>query len=163
MSESEVVSEFKKGLMALRTGIPESAVDHFERAVEKDKGNPIYLSYYGLALARARRDWVKAEDSCLDALKMKRTEPHLYLNLAELYRRLGNVEYALNTVYSGLQFTKWDRRLVRVLEVLGVRRPPVLSFLNRKNVLNRHLGKLRYRLQRHDKASPLERMRLARW
>ena len=162
MTEPEVVSEFKKGLTALRMGSPESAVAHFEKAVEMDKGNPFYLSYYGLALSRARSDWVKAVDSCLDALKMKRTEPHLYLNLAELYRQIGNVEYALNTIYNGLQFTRWDRRLVQALEIMGVRRPPVLSFLDRKNLLNRQLGKLRHRLQRQGNLSALERLRLAR-
>jgi tetratricopeptide (TPR) repeat protein len=162
MRQAELVNEFKEGLTALQRGFPISAVVHLRNAVERDNANPFYLSYYGLALARLGRDLAGAEDSCLAALRMKRTQAHLYLNLAEVYLRIGQREYALSTLYNGLQYTRWDNRLVRALELLGIRRPPVLTFLDRGNFLNRHLGKLRHRLSGHGRVSPLESLRIAR-
>jgi len=146
MSQSDPMREFKTGLSALQHGDPNSALIHLQSAVEHDSANPYYLSFYGLALARAKRDWAMAEDFCLSALRTKRTQPHFYLNLAEVCCRAGELEYAVSTLYNGLQHTKKDERLVRALEQLGVRRPPVLSFLDRRHFLNRQLGKLRHRL-----------------
>ena len=162
MRQAEWVNEFKQGLTALQQGFPQMAVPHLRIAVEHDNANPIYLSYYGLALARTGRDLPGAEDSCLAALRMKRTQAHLYLNLAEVYVRIGSREYALSTLYNGLQYTRWDSRLVRALELLGIRRRPVLSFLDRGSFLNRQLGKVRHLLTGHPRVSPLEGLRIAR-
>ncbi len=162
MSPIDPVSEFKKGLGALRNGYLNSALFHLQKAVEHDGSNPFYLSYYGLVLARVERDWERAEASCLAALRFLRTDPHLYLNLAEVYRRSGDLDDALCTLYNGLQFTKWDSRLVRALEELGIRRPPVLTFLSRKHFINRQLGKLRHRFERQGKTSTLESLRMGR-
>jgi len=162
MSESEPINEFKKGLAALLSGQSRSAVPHLQKAFEHDAGNPFYVSYYGLALARTREDCARATWLCQAALRMKRDQPDLYVNLAEVYRRDGAPEDALWTLYSGLQFTRWDSRLVRALERMGVRRQPVLSFLDRKNFLNRQLGKLRHRLRGQTGVSALESLREAR-
>jgi len=147
MIQAGPVDEFKKGLTALMEGHPRSAVASLRKAIEQDGANPFYVSYYGLALARTGLDWSRAEKFCLAALRVMRTQAHLYLNLAEVYRRAGKTEYALSTLSNGLQFTRCDRRLVQAMEALGIRRPPVLSFLDRKNFLNRQLGKLRHRLR----------------
>ena len=162
MSRTELASEFKKGLTALRNGQPYSAAAHLRQALINDRDNPFCLSYYGLALARAEQNWAMAEASCLAALRIKRNQPYLYLNLAEVYRRAGEVEDALSTLHNGLQFTQWDPILVRALEEMGIRRSPVLSFLDRKNFLNRQLGRLRQRMEGQGKASALERLRMAR-
>jgi len=162
MSQNELVNEFKQGLTALRKGLPQSAAGHLRKALEHDDANPFYLSYYGLALARMGRQLAEAEDSCLAALRIKRTQAHLYLNLAEVYLRFGQREYALCTLYNGLQHTQWHTRLVRALETLGIRRPPVLSFLHREHFLNRQLGKLRHRLEGEGRVSALESLRVAR-
>ena len=162
MSQTYLGNEFKKGLTALRNGQPYSAVAHLRQALTNDRNNAFCLSYYGVALARAEQNWALAEASCLAALRMKRNQPYLYLNLAEVYRRAGELDDALSTLYNGLQFTQWDPLLVRALEEMGVRRPPVFPFLGRKNFLNRQLGKLRYRFGRQSKASALESLRTAR-
>lgn len=162
MSQFESVRLFKNGLAALRNGYSEFAVVYLRKAFEHDRGNPFYASYYGLALARAEGDWAKAEGLCQAALRMKRDQPALYVNMAEVYRRAGNLEDALLTLYKGLHFTRWDSRLVRALEELGVRRPPVLSFLDRKHFLNRQLGKMRHRLEGQGRVSVLESLRIAR-
>ena len=162
MSQCDPKHEFKEGLLALRNGYFNSALAHLQKAVEHDNDNPFYLSYYGLAIARAEHNWTKAETSCLAALRMKCNVAHLYLNLAEVYRRGGDLKDALSTLYSGLQFTKWDPLLIRAIEDLGIRRSPVFPFLDRKHFLNRHLGKLRYWMGRQGRSSALESLHLAR-
>ena len=162
MNPIEPLIEFKEGLAALQNGYSHAAVVHLQKAVEHDNHNPFYLSFYGLALAKSEHNWAKAEANCLAALKMKCNSARLYLNLAEVYRQAGELEDALYTLYNGLQFTKWDARLVQALQQLGIRRTPVLSFLDRKNLLNRQLGKLRHRLESHSNVSTVERLRMGR-
>ncbi len=148
MSETEAVKEFKEGLSFFRNNYASKAVPHFNRALELDAKNPFYLSYLGLALAAAEKRWEEAEDFCFTALKMKRTQPELYINLSEVYRLAGRKEDAIETLTNGLPMTKKDPRLVKALHKLGIRRPPVLTFLDRNHFLNRQLGKLRYKLMK---------------
>jgi tetratricopeptide (TPR) repeat protein len=162
MSEVGLVNEFKEGLTALRKGFPQLAVFHLRKAVEEDRANPFYLSFYGLALARMGGQWAKAEDLCIAALRLNRRQAHLYVNLAEVYLRVGQRDYALSTLYNGLQRTRWHGRVVQALELMGIRRQPVISFLRRKHFLNRQLGKLRHRLRGHGSVTALENLRLAR-
>jgi len=146
MSESEALRTFKQGLSLLRSHYPGKALPLFSKAVGLDKHNPFYLSYLGLALAQARGDIDEAEELCCAAVRMKRTQPELYLNLAEVYRRAGKKEDAVETLNTGLLLTKRDSRLSQALRKLGLRRPPVLTFLDRKHFLNRQLGRLRHRV-----------------
>src|SRR2546426_11029350 len=89
MKDSVALKAFKEGLKALRSSYPRGALAHMRKAVELDKGNPFYISYLGLALALADQDWTEAEDLCFTAVRMKRNQPELYLNLAEVYLRAG--------------------------------------------------------------------------
>ncbi len=146
MSEAEAIKEFKEGLKLLRNNYAGKALPHFRKAVELDKANPFYLSYVGLAIAAADRNWDEAEEICQQAIRMKRTQAELYLNLAEVYRLAESKEEALETLALGLKMTKKDPRLTAALRRYGVRRPPLISFLDRKHFLNRKLGKFRSRV-----------------
>lgn len=146
MSETAAVKEFREGLALLGNGYASKAMDHFSRAVELDRTNPFYLSYRGLALAAAERNWDEAEEICYTALRMRRTQPELYLNLAEVYRLAGKKSDAVETLSTGLRFTKRDARLAQALRRLGNRRPPVLGFLDRESFLNKELGRLRHKV-----------------
>jgi Flp pilus assembly protein TadD len=148
MAESDAVAEFKEGLSFLRSNYPRRALAHFTRALEKDRTNPFYVSYTGLATAAAKRDWQAAEELCYAALKMRRNQPELYMNLAEVYRLAGRRQEAVETLFEGMRFTNRDARLARALRRFGYRRPPVLPFFTRDHFLNRGLGKLRYRVLR---------------
>ena len=146
MSEPEAVKEFKEGLSLLRSNYARKALPHISRALELDNKNPFYLSYLGLALAAGEQKWEEAEDLCTAAVRMKRTQPELYINLSEVYRLEGKKEDAVAILTTGFQMTKQDARLAKALRKLGVRQPPLLTFLDRGHFLNRHLGKLRYRV-----------------
>jgi tetratricopeptide (TPR) repeat protein len=146
MAEADAVTEFKEGLALLRNNYAHKAIPYFTRALELDKANPFYTSYLGVAVAAAERKWDEAEELCTQALKRRRTQPELYLNLADVYRLAGRRQDQIETLFQGLQMTKRDPRIAETLKRYGVRRAPVLPFLERDNFLNRELGRLRYRV-----------------
>lgn len=143
--QSEAIQVFRVGLANLRDGQSFEALAAFRQAASLEPQNPYFLSYYGLALARSSRNWDEAEALCLAALRMRRQIPQLYLNLAELYRFRGRPGDAVDTLTDAMRYTGGDSRIKEALSVLGVRKPPVLKFLGRKNPLNRYLGRMRHR------------------
>lgn len=143
----EALSRFKQGLAQLQKGFARDAVEKLQSAVELQPRNAYFLSYYGLALGLAQRQWSEAESLCAKALQLKRTVPQLYLNLADVYEYCGRKADAVEILCVGLRYTGRDSRIQAALRGFGVRRPPVLSFLSRKNVLNRCLGKWRHTIK----------------
>ncbi|MBI4466584.1 MAG: tetratricopeptide repeat protein [Acidobacteria bacterium] len=143
---AEAEKEFNDGLMFFRSSYYGKALGKFQRAVELDKQNPLTISYLGLLVALAHHKYTEAEQLCHTAVRMKHNDVQCYLNLAEVYLKAGKKSDAVEALTVGLQYTKRDVRLTRALRKLGVRRPPVFPFLERKHFLNRHLGKLRHRV-----------------
>jgi len=146
MAEDDAVDQFKHGLTLLWSGSPRAALVRFRTAVQMDAYNPFYLSYMGVAMGRAFGQWDAAEDACFQALKMERHNAELYLNMMEVYCQAGKRQDAVWILNHGLGLTRRDLRLQVALLRLGVRRPPLFSFLDRSNFLNRKLGRLRHLL-----------------
>ncbi len=116
------------------------------RASELEKWNPYYLSFLGVSMGRAKNKWNKAVELCETALKLKRNEPQLYLNLAEVYRRAGYRDDAIALLEQGQIIFKGDARFKRERGDLGNRRPPVFSLLERGHALNRFCGKIQHQI-----------------
>ena len=129
----------------LKNGYAQNALAPLRRAFESEKRNPYYLSFLGLALARAERKWDQACDFCEVAVQLKRQEVQFHLNLAEVYQLSGRRTKAMEALDAALELFSNDQRLKRARSRIEKRRSPVLSFLDRDNVLNKHLGKLRHR------------------
>ena len=146
--DTEAFREFKQGLTFLRDNYPVKALPHMQRALELEKNNPYYMSYLGVILARSEEKWAEAEQLCDSAVRLKRNQAQLYLNLAEVYASSGRREDAVEALQSGLKYAQRDVRLNMALTRLAERRPPVLTFLNRKHPINRQLGILRHRTLR---------------
>lgn len=146
--DTEAFREFKQGLTLLRDNYPVKALPHMQRALELEKNNPYYMSYLGVILARSEEKWAEAEELCDSAVRLKRNQAQLYLNLAEVYANAGRREDAVETLQSGLKYAQRDVRLNMALTRLAERRPPVLTFLNRQHPINRQLGILRHRALR---------------
>ena len=72
--DMEATEVFNQGLHLLRNNYPGKALVHLRRAVELDKNNPLYLSYLGVALARAGKNWILAEKLHSEAAQAKRTQ-----------------------------------------------------------------------------------------
>jgi Flp pilus assembly protein TadD len=148
MMDTEAFREFKTGLTFLRDNYAHKALPHMRRAVDLDKNNPYYMSYLGVVLARSEQKWGEAERLCDAAVRMKRNQAQLYLNLAEVYATAGRRDEAVETLQSGLKFARRDVRLTIAMNRLAERRRPVLGFLERRHPLNRQLGMLRHRTLR---------------
>jgi predicted Zn-dependent protease len=145
MLDTEAFGEFRKALGMMRDGDAEEALPHIKRAAELEQHNPFYMSYLGVALARAERRWVDAENLCDTAMRMKRDQPQLYLNLAEVYLAAGQKQDAIETLVQGLKYAQRDSRMNSMLGKLSSRRKPLIPFLGREHFINRHLGTLRHK------------------
>jgi len=146
MPNIDAINAFKEALKYMGNGYPDKALPLFTRACELDKANPFYMSYLGLALGMVEGKWDQAEEICMQAVKLKRTQAELYLNLAEVYRLQHKKEDAIDTLKTGVTLTRRDARLKKALSKYGLRRGPVLSFLDRKHFLNVQLGRMRYKV-----------------
>ncbi|HXN99476.1 MAG TPA: tetratricopeptide repeat protein [Candidatus Acidoferrales bacterium] len=152
-AEHDPVADFKDGVAMLKNGYAQNALAPLRRAFECEKRNPYYLSFLGLAIARGERKWDRAAELCEIAVQLKRQEVQFHLNLAEVYQLAGRRTKSMEALDSALELFANDQRLKRARSRIEKRRAPVLSFLDRNNVLNKQLGKLRHRaLKRSGKA-----------
>lgn len=145
INDPAALREFKRGLQLFCNKSFNCALASFRRAYELEPNNPYFLSYCGLALAYAENKWADAEHLCESALRMKRNQAQLYLNLAEVVLRAGKKADAVEVLESGIEHAPRDARLRRMLKSMGMRRPAVLPFLHRTHPLNRTLGRIRHR------------------
>ena len=148
MLDTEAFREFKQGLTLLRDNYAGRALPHMQRAMDLDKNNPYYMSYLGVVLARSEQKWGEAERLCDAAVRIKRNQAQLYLNLAEVYATAGRRDEAVDALQAGLKFARRDVRLTIAMNRLMQRKEPVLSFLARRHPVNRQLGLLRHRAMR---------------
>jgi len=153
MAEVEALTSFKQGVQLLKGGYPQRALVELRRCVEIESANPYYLSFLGLALARAERKWAEATKLCETALQMKRKELQLHLNMAEVYASAGHRESAIDALDRAIESFGPDARLVKARSRIEKRRSPILPFLPRQNALNVSLGKLRHRVSKQSAAS----------
>jgi Flp pilus assembly protein TadD len=146
MAEDSALAEFKYGIKLLRSGHFAEALEYLRHAAELEQENPYYLSFLGVAVARAQRKWPAARKFCETTLSSKRSEAQLYLNLAEVSVPAGRCDDAVAVLERGLIYFNTDTQIRRARANLGRRRSPVLPFLERGHFLNRTLGKLRHRV-----------------
>ena len=76
---------FREGIKLLKNEYPQKALVRFKRAVEGDENNAYYISFLGLAIARAQRKWAQASDLCETAVQLNPKEIQFHLNLGEVY------------------------------------------------------------------------------
>lgn len=107
-----------------------------------------FLSNYGIALAYAEKRYSEAVNFCSRAIKKQFYNPAFYLNLARVYQRANRRASAVSVLYKGLKVDTSHPGLLKAVRQLGIRRPPVLPFLSRGNLLNKYLGILVARMQR---------------
>ena len=148
MPDGSGLADFKQGIALLRKGQPSEALEYLRRAFELEQHNPYYLSFMGVSLARAQGKCTAAAELCKTAINLKRKEAQLYMNLADVYVSAGRRDRAIETLDNALIYCKADARIIRARGRLQKRRPPVLPFLERGNLLNRSLGRLRHRALR---------------
>jgi tetratricopeptide (TPR) repeat protein len=138
MQETEAEKFFTSGLNALAQGNTLSALTLFEKAVQRDE-KPAYCCYLALCIAKERGQFQPAVTLCEKAKAREPRNPLHYLNLGKVYLYAGKPDDAIRTFREGLSYEK-DQAILNELNKLAPRKPPVLSFLERENPLNRFLG-----------------------
>jgi Flp pilus assembly protein TadD len=146
MNTHEALGEFRRGVELLRKHYPGNALGYLRRAVELDRSNPFYMSFLGVAVARAQGKWGEAEFLCATAVQLKGDDARLYLNLAEVYIEANRRQDAIRVLQTGMERTANSSILLKAMGRMQRRRPPILTFLGRSHFLNRHLGRLRHAL-----------------
>lgn len=147
MTDSNVTpkEKFEKALHHMNQNQPEEALDLLKEAAEEEPGNPWYRSYYGVCLGRLKR-FAEAEKQCQAAIDLQLCKAQFYINLGEVYFRGGNRKHAHRMFSEAMKWEKEHPTAMKFLKKMGIRRPPVLSFLDRDHPLNISLGKLRHKL-----------------
>ena len=150
---------FEEGRAAFAARDLAAAHQAFERAHRKDPREPRFMSWYGVTLVLVEKNSVLGVELCDQALRLVGPDPELLLNLARVHLALNQRERAVKAVLRGLELFPGDARLVAARDGIGIRRPPVISFLSRNNPLNRVLGRLRHRWSQrnvpHYERSPI--------
>lgn len=143
----EAQALYEMALEKMRRNLMEAAMSDLQRALKLEPQNALYLSYYGVCLAH--RDRVdEAMATCKRALRDQPHNTELRVNLGKVYRVAGETARAHRAFLQAWQSDRGHPGPATELARMGVRRPPVLTFLPRSHWCNRSLGKLRLRLQR---------------
>ncbi len=135
--------EYRRGRDFLEHEKHGEALECFRSAHTLDRANPRYRSYYGLGLALVERRFNKALELCRSAAKEEFFNPELYHNLARVHLAFGFKAEAIRYLRRGLMIDPANAPMSGKLRDLGERRRPVLSFLPRRHMFNRLLGRVR--------------------
>ncbi len=136
--------EFSLGMAALDSGDTLTALMHLERALRL-QDNPGWYSYLGYCIAKERGQHRKGVELCQDSLAQEPDNPGHYYNLGRIYLNSGDKTEALRVLREGMTMGG-SFEILRLLETLGQRKPPLFPSLSRTNPLNRYLGMLLNRL-----------------
>ncbi|GAC1467216.1 MAG: tetratricopeptide repeat protein [Desulfuromonadaceae bacterium] len=101
--------------------------------------DPLWHSRLGFCIAKQRGHLTGAFELCRTAIEHDPGNPLHYLYLGKVYLVAGNTYEALQTFRHGM-ILGGSPELERMLDVIGTRKSPVISFLSRDNLLNKFLG-----------------------
>jgi hypothetical protein len=101
-----------------------------------------YRSYEGLT--RVCLGDKHAVDLCREVAAEDHNDAEVYYNLALAEYKLNNRRRAVLAVKRGLSIDAANPELLRLRTLMGSRRQPVISFLDRDHAINKWLGKLTY-------------------
>ncbi len=138
MPETEAESLFKKGVEAINNGDMVSALGFFERATSMED-TPVNRTYLAFCIAKERGQFKKAISMCEEAMKEEPQNAVHYLNLGRIYVLTGQRSDAMRVLRDGLHHEE-KKDIVDELIKLGMRKPPVIPFFKRENLLNKYIG-----------------------
>jgi tetratricopeptide (TPR) repeat protein len=156
-------ASFRGGMELLEQGRVRDALGYFSGAIEIQRtasgdspGEPRYLSYYGLCLGITRGNLREALECCRSAASREPYNGDAWWNLGRVALIAGRRGEAYRALHKGLDALPGHGGVLRDLERLGVRRPPVLSVVGRSHPLNVMLGRLRARWVRGRNGQEVE-------
>lgn len=112
-------------------------------------------SYLGYGVAKYRNQIDNGIRLCRHAVKIEFYQPENYLNLARTYLLKSKYRReAFEAVRDGLKVDPDHPELLELHRSLGMRKPPVLPFLSRHNLINRICGWFRHQFRKAPKGEP---------
>jgi tetratricopeptide (TPR) repeat protein len=138
---------FRAGVFLLRRDKAKEALTAFKRSLLVRENEPRYMSYTGLCLALALGKVREGQVLCEKAVEREFYRPELFLNLGRVYILAGNRRKAHMAFRKGLALDRENRDIRVQLERMGIRKPPVFPFLDRRHPINKLAGKMLYRLR----------------
>ena len=122
-----------------------AALSCFEKAftIEED---PLISSFFAFCIAKERGEVQKAISLCNAAIKKEPANSFHYLNLGKIYLLKKNNKEAINIFRQGLNYEE-NQQIVDELNKVGIRKPPIIPFLKRSNIINKYLGMILSRLK----------------
>ena len=142
---------FQQGLHRLASGRARDALPFISEAIRihhESEGDgysqATYLSYHGLCLCLTRSEMYRGVRDCREATQMDPCNAAIWWNLGRVALMVGRRAEAQRAFHKGLHVQPGHAGIVRDLDRMGRRRPPVLGFLSRSHPSNRLLGRLRH-------------------
>jgi tetratricopeptide (TPR) repeat protein len=145
MTNPESKQLFDKGMDALSAGNILAALSCFENvpALEED---PLVGSFYAFCIAKERGEFQKAISICDASISKEPGNSLHYLNLGKIYLLKKDNKEAIDIFRRGLNCEE-NRQIAEELNKLGTRKPPLIPFLKRSNIINKYLGLILGRLK----------------
>lgn len=140
----EAAVEFERARESLDAGQTLNALAHLEKSLSLHD-NPSLKSYLGYCMAKERGHVTKGLELCQQSMLAEPEASVHYLNLGKIHLHAGNKEEALRVLREGVAKDD-NEEIKRLLNQIGMRKPPVFPSLSRDNPLNIYLGKLFSRL-----------------
>ncbi len=136
----------------LREGKLTDAFLLLRQAIVHYPENPYILSYFGFLQAVIEKRYRSGVDNCRKAIALmqqgagkenNRVPAELFLNLGRAYIAAGRRKEAVDSLERGLKHGR-SNDLLNELRGIGIRRKPVLPFLDRSNPINKYIGMMLY-------------------
>lgn len=103
------------------------------------RNDPFWHSRLGFCVAKQRGHLTRAFELCRNAIEHDPDNSLHYLYLGKVYLIAGKKYEALQAFRQGMMLGE-SQEIERILDTIGARKPPVISFLSRDNLLNKYLG-----------------------
>ncbi|MDD2853517.1 MAG: tetratricopeptide repeat protein [Desulfuromonadaceae bacterium] len=107
--------------------------------------DPLWHSRLGFCIAKQRGQLTQAFELCRAAIEHNPDNQIHYLYLGKVHLIAGNQQEALQAFRQGMKLGG-SPQLEQIIAVISTRKPPVISFLSRDNLLNKFLGIILARL-----------------
>ncbi len=144
-----------KILRSIKKGDLAAALAEAREALALYATDLLFTSYYGYLITAVERKVKEGQKICEEAIESLRNSsstdkaffyPLFYLNLGRAFTAGRRKKEAIEAFQEGLKYDSRNKELLHGVNQFGVRRPPIISFLDRSHPLNKHLGRLRQRL-----------------
>jgi tetratricopeptide (TPR) repeat protein len=138
----DVAQAVNAGIAATDRGDYQSGLKIFSaiyQGVPPDK-MPDGLSAYGLCLARVEGKRKMGAELCQKAIQLQSYEGKHRANLVRVYITAKNRKKAVETLDDSMRRLRNDPELIRVRNEIGYRQAPMLTFLPRRNPINKFFG-----------------------